>query len=272
MVGAILTLAIAADLFVPVAGNTRSATGLEFRTTVWITNTSNRATFVRVTFLERHPLQAASKPLTVGVAPHETKELADLPLALGRQGVVGALRFESAEAIAVAARIYSSDGTGEGLSAIAADAGLQHGEEGIIAGVNFDGVVRQTTYFIETSGRPTGVYVSVRDAAGREVAHDSFLLEAYEHRSLPITEVVRKTPVRNGSMLIRATGGSGYVYAIGLQILNAAGDGYFVEMKQGPRRKSGPSEGELLVYSLTALAVIAAVAADLYRRKSAKRA
>ena len=272
MVGAFLTFALAADLFVPVAGHTRSASGREFRTTVWITNTSDRSVPVRVTFLERHPIPTTSKPVTIDVAPKETRQIDDLPFALGKPDGVGALRFESPEPIAVSARIFSGEGAGEGLAAVAADAGLKHGEDGVIPGLRFGGDSRETTYFIETSGRPAGVFVLLRDAAGRDIAHDSFLLEAWEHRALPIAEVLRNIPMTGGSMLIRVTGGSGHVYAIGHQISTSAGDGYFVEMTQAAKTKSGPSSGEILVYSLTAIAVIVAVVADLYRRKSAKRA
>ena len=268
MVGAILTLAVAADLFLPVAGNTRSASGREFRTTVWITDTSERAAAVRVTFLERHPIQTGSKPVTIDVAPGETKQVDDLPIALGKPDAVGALRFESPEPIAVSARIFSGEGAGEGLAAVAADAGLKHSEDGVIPGLRFGGDFRETTYFVETSGRPAGVFVVLRDAAGHDVAHDSFLLEAYEHRALPIAEVLRNAQVTNGSMRIRVTGGSGHVYAIGHQIATPAGDGYFVEMTPAAKMKNGPSSGEIVVYSLTALAVIAAVVADLARRRS----
>jgi hypothetical protein len=268
MVAAFLTFALAADLFVPVAGNTRSASGREFRTTVWITNTSDRVAAVRVTFLERHPIQTASNPLTVDVAPNETKQL-DNPM---RPNAVGALRFESPEQIAVSARIFSGEGAGEGLAAVPADAGLKHGEDGVISGVRLGGDFRETTYFIETSGRPAGVFVVVRDASGRDVAHDSFLLEGFEHRALPIAEVLRDVQITNGSMHVRVTGGSGQVYAIGHQISTPAGDGYFVEMTQATKTKSGPSTSEIVVYALTALAVIAAVVADLYRRWSARRA
>jgi hypothetical protein len=264
MVGAVLTFVLAADLFVPVAGNTKSASGREFHTTVWITNTSSRAASVRVTFLERHPIQTASNPLTVDVAPNETKQLDDP----SRPNAVGALRFESPEPIAVSARIFSGTGAGEGVEAVTADAGLKHGEDGVIPGLR----LRETTYFIETSGRPAGVFVQLRDAKGHEIAHDSFLLEGFEHRALPLAEVLRNVQMTNGSMQIRVTGGSGRVYAIGHQISTPDGDGYFVKMTQSTKMKSGPSSGEIVVYSLTALAVIAAVITDLYRRKSAKRA
>ena len=272
MVGAILTLAIAADLFVPVAGNTRSASGREFRTTAWITNTSDRTTAVSITFLERHPLHAPSQRITVDVAPKETKQLDDLPRTLGRPDVLGALHFESPEPIAVTARIFSGDAAGESLEAVDAEAGLAHGEDGVIPGVRFGGAFRETTYFIETSGRPAGVFVLLRDASGRDIAHESFLLEGYEHRVVPIDEVLQKAQMTNGSILIRVSGGSGRVYAIGHQIATPSGDGYFVEMMQSAKKKGGPSSGEIVVYSLTALAVVAAVIADLYRRKSAKRA
>ena len=272
MVGTFLTFVLAADLFVPVAGHTRSASGREFRTTVWITNTSDRQAAIRAMFLERHPVQTPSKLLTIDIPPKETRQIDDLPLALGKPDVVGALWFESPEPFAVSARISSGEGAGEGLSAVGAEAGLKHGEDGVIPGLRFGGDFRETTYFIETSGRPAGVFVLLRDATGRDIAHDSFLLEGYEHRSLPIAEVLRNVQMTNGSMLIRVTGGSGHVYAIGHQISTPAGDGYFVEMTQAMKTKNGPSSGEIVVYALTALAVVAAVVADLYRRKSAARA
>ena len=270
MAVSVLTLALAADLFLPVAGNVRSATGREFRTTVWITNVSQRPATVQVTFLERHPAPPPST-LTIPVAAGETKEVDDLPLQLHRSGVVGALRFESEQPIAISARIFSATAIGEGLNAVNAAAGLNHGDEGFIPGVQASADVHETTYFVETSGRPAGVLVTLRDSSGRTIAHDSFLLEAFEHRALPIAEFAGNTSVRSGSISVRATGGSGRVYAIGFQIPSRTGDGYFVEMTAPALRSNETSPTEILLYSLTALAVIAAVALDLYNRKRAKR-
>jgi hypothetical protein len=266
----VLTLALAADLFLPVAGKVRSATGREFRTTVWITNASQRPATVRVTFLERHPAPAPST-LMIPVAAGATKEVDDLPLQLHRPGVVGALRFESGEPIAVSAWIFSGAAIGEGLHAVDAAAGLNHGDEGFIAGVQASADIHETTYFVETSGRPAGVLVTLRDSSGRTIAHDSFLLEAFEHRALPIAEFAGNTSVRSGSISVRATGGSGRVYAIGFQIPSQTGDGYFLEMTGPGSRSDETSTTEILLYSLTALAVIAAVAFDVYNRKRAKR-
>ncbi len=106
----------------------------------------------------------------------------------------------------------------------------------------------------------------LRDSAGREVSHDSFLLEAYEQRSMPIEELTRRAVVYNGSISIRVTGGSGRVDALGLQIPARSSEGYFVEMAvRRSRRRIGISAGELVLYALTALAVLAAVAT---RRRS----
>jgi len=266
----ILTLALAVDLFLPVAGSVRSATGREFRTAVWITNGAQRPATVRVTLLERHPSPAPS-PATISIAAGETKEFDDLPLQLHRPGVVGALRFESDEPIAVSARIFSGAAIGEGLNAVSAAAGLNHGDEGFLPGIQAGGDVHETTYFVETSGRPAGVLVTLRDSSGQAIAHDSFLLEAFEHRALPIAEFAGSASVRSGSISIRATGGSGRIYAIGFQIPTGSGDGYFVEMTAPAARRDGASVTEMLHYAMTALAVIAAVSLDLYTRKRTKR-
>jgi hypothetical protein len=261
-------LILLADVFLVPAGEVRSATGREFRTTVWITNLAARHTTVQATFLERHPLKSVSAPATIDLGPNETKEIPDLPLQLRRRGVVGAIRFQASEPIAVAARIFSETG-GAGLRAVCSDAALGKGDEGRIAGVTYGGDSRQTTYLVETGGRPAGVFVRLRDADGREVSHDSFLLEAYEQRSLPVAELARGASVRNGSIAVRVTGGSGRVYALGLQIPTPSGDGYFVEMTvQRSNRAFGLSAAEIAIYILTALAVLAAVAFDLYKRKN----
>jgi hypothetical protein len=266
----------ATDLYLVAAGQLRSASGRDFRTTVWITNLSSRPAAVQATFLERHPLKSPPSPVTISVGPAQTKEITDLPVQLKRPGVVGAIRFQSEEPIAVAARIFSGpptlgETTGAALRAVTYDAGLEKGDEAFIPGVIYDrdGNFRQTTYLVETGGRPAGIFVRLREASGRELAHDSFLLEAYEQRALPIAELARGAFVHSGSISVRVTGGGGRVYAVGLQIPTRSGDGYFVDMTV-LRSSTRPalSAAEIVVYSFAALAVIAAVAFELYKRKS----
>lgn len=259
----------ASDLFLVAAGQVLSATGKEFRTTVWISNLGASPARVQATFLERHPLKSPPPSIAIDLAPNETKELTDLPLQLRRPGVVGAIRFQCSQPIAVTARIFSlPETTGTFLKAEPYNAGLRKGDEGLLQGVSYDGAVRQTTYLVETGGRPTEVFVLLRDASGRDVANDSFLLESYEPRSLPIAELARNARIRNGSIIVRVTGGSGCVYASGLQIPTSAGDGYFVEMTLIRSRDDiGMSNGELAIYALTALAVIAALLFEFYKRK-----
>jgi len=267
MVGAAILIA---DLFLPVAGQLRSASGREFRTTVWISNVAPRRTTVRATFLERHPLKAAPVPVTFDLGPGETKEIDDLPTQFRRPGVLGAIRFESPDPIAVVAHIFSPESIGNGLTAVSEDAALKKGDEGVLPGVTYDasGDFRQTTYLVETSGRPAGMFVRLRDANGRELAHDSFLLEPYEHRVLRIAELARQTFVRNGSLSIRVAGGSGRVYAIGLQIPNRSGGGYFVEMSIKRSRTPAFSAAEIAIDLLTALAVIASVGFAIFSRRA----
>ncbi len=254
-------LILLADVFLLPAGQVRSATGKEFQTTVWITNLAPRPTYVHATFLERHPLKAPPASVTMHLGPHETAEKSDLPLQLHRPGIVGAIRFQSAEPIVVSARIFSGQATGAGRHAVPPDAGLAKGDEGMIPGVAFGGDFRQTTYFVETTGRPVGILIRLRDAAGRELAHNSFLLEAYEQRAMPIAELAGGAFVHQGSISIRVTGGSGRVYATGLEILKPTGDGYFVEMTAlRAQRAFGLSAAEIVLYLLTALAVFAAIA------------
>jgi hypothetical protein len=260
----------ASDLFLVAAGQLRSATGKEFRTTVWISNLSASPARVQATFLERHPLKAPSPSIAIDLAPNETRELTDLPRQLRRTGVVGAMRFQCSQPIAVTARIFSvPETTGTFLKAEPYNAGLRKGDEGLLQGVSYEGEVHQTTYLVETGGRPTGVFIQLRDASGREIATDSLLLEPYEQRSLPIAELARNIRIRNGSIIVRVTGGSGCVYASGLQIPTLGGNGYFVAMTLIRSRDSvGMSKGEIAVYALTALVVIAAILFEFYRRKS----
>jgi hypothetical protein len=260
----------ASDLFLVAAGHVQSATGKEFRTTVWISNLSASPARVQATFLERHPLKAPSPSIAIDLAPNETKELTDLPEQLRRIGVVGAIRFQSSQPIAVAAHIFSVPETsGTFLKAEPYDAGLRKGDEGLLQGVSYDGEVRQTTHLVETGGRPTGVFIRLRDASGREIATDSFLLEPYEERVLRIAELARNARVRNGSIIVRVTGGSGCVSASGVQVPTPGGDGYFVGMTVTRSRDGvGMSIGEITIYALTALVVIAALLLDFYKRKS----
>ncbi|HEY8183622.1 MAG TPA: hypothetical protein VII32_15365 [Thermoanaerobaculia bacterium] len=261
------------DLFLVAAGQLRSATGKEFRTTVWISNLSASPARVQATFLERHPVKVPPPSIAIDLAPNATRELTDLPLQLRRTGVVGAIRFQCSQPIAVSARIFSGpETTGTFLKAEPYNAGLRKSDEGLLQGVSYEGDVRQITYLVETGGRPTGVFIQLRDASGREIANESLLLEPYEQRSLPIAELARNTRVRNGSIIVRVTGGGGCVYASGLQIPTSGGDGYFVGMTVTRSRDGiGMSTGEMAVYALTALVVIAAMLFEFYRRKSRLR-
>lgn len=264
------------DLFLVAAGQVHAASGREFRTTVWMTNLAPRRANVEATFLERHPVTGPSAVVIIELGPNETKQIDDLPLRLQRQNAVGAIRFQSAEPIAVAARIFSlepgiAQTTGAALRAVRYDSGLARGDEGVIPGAQYDGGVnfRYTLYLAETSGRSAGMLVTIRSPAGQEIAHRSFLLEPFEQRSFRLREMLGATTVQNGSISVRVTGGAGRVYAIGLQIPTQSGDGYFVDMtaiRGGGRPQL--SIAEVLLYSLTALAVIAAVLFALYSSKS----
>ena len=263
----------ASDLFLVAAGHVQSAAGREFRTTVWISNLSASPARVQATFLERHPLKAPAPSIGIDLAPNETKEVTDLPEQLRRIGVVGAIRFQSSQPIAVGAHIFSvPETTGTFLKAEPYDAGLRKGDEGLLQGVSSDGQIRQTTHFVETGGRPTGVFIQLRDATGRAMATDSFLLEPYEQRVLRIAELAPNVRVHNGSILIRVTGGSGCVFASGVQVPTPGDDGYFVGMTiTRSRDRSRMSTGELAIYALTALVVIAALLSEFYKRKSHSR-
>ncbi|PYQ51364.1 MAG: hypothetical protein DMF59_08085 [Acidobacteria bacterium] len=257
------------DLFLAIAGQLRGSSGRQFQTTVWVTNLSAQSTSVQATFLERHPLKSPPPSVAIGLAPGETKEIPDLPVQLQRLGVSGAIRFQSDTPIAVSARIFSApEETGMHFNAEPRDAGLRKGDEALLQGVNYNGVVRQRTFLVETSGRPAGVIVWLRDSQGKEIAHDSFLIEPYEQRSVPIAELAHNTFFRNGSIVVRATGGSGCVLVSGVQVPAANSDGYFVEMTvTRARDRIGMSNAEVAIYALTALVVIAAVLLDFYNRK-----
>jgi hypothetical protein len=269
LIVALLASRQASDLFLPAAGQLRGPGGREYRTTVWITNLSARRATVQATFLERHPLKEPPPSMTIDLSANETKEIDDLPLQLQRPEVTGALRFQSDARIAVSARIFSiPEGTGMHLTAEPREAGLRKGDEGLLQGVNYDGVVRQRTFFVETTGRPAGVIMVLRDANGREIAHVSFVIEGYEQRSIPVSELARNLSFRNGSIVVRVTGGSGRVYVNGVQVPTAGSDGYFVEMTMTrSRERIGMSNAEIAIYGLTALVILVTMVVDFYNRK-----
>ncbi|HYS53647.1 MAG TPA: hypothetical protein VER58_07785 [Thermoanaerobaculia bacterium] len=269
LIATLLASKPASDLFLAMAGQLRGSSGREFRTTVWITNLSAQQTSVKATFLERHPLKSPPPSVVIHFVANETKEIPELPLQLQRPGVTGAVRFQSDARIAVSARIFSTpEGTGMYLTAEPREAGLRKGDEAFLQGVNYDGVIRQRTFLVETSGRPAGVMVILRDALGHEIAHESFAIEGYEQRTIPIAEIARSARVHSGSILVRVTGGSGYVYVNGVQIPGANSDGYFVEATvKRSRDHIGMSNAEIAIYALTALGVMAAVVFDFYNRK-----
>ena len=241
------------DLFIPSVGRLKGACTkgvcAQFRTDVWVHNTSGYGTDVTVAFLKRDTANnppAASHTFRFNLG--ETVELTDIfDTVFHLDGVAGALHVTATTEVAVTARVYDVNvqtniGTGtagqfyEGVPAeVAIGAG---GTTTVVGLAEQAGTWRSNLSLVETTGHGVVVNLERLDAAGQILAtHNNFTLAPHEAKQI---NRVLQFLGGSGSMAnqrVRVTvpvGEAGRVLVAGSRIDSRTGDPFTIAMTGDP--------------------------------------
>ncbi len=255
-------------LIIPVAGRVTAAGGIEYKTTLYITNPSSRTARVSIAFLAAGQPNPNPVGSTLTLASHATAVLHNVTEELLQRPGLGALLIRSDRRVIAESRIaWTPAGAGEEASQGASFSGIpiaraiSRGGSAVLhgAGSGPDPAFRYNIHLVEANGTPASVLIAVETLDGRQVGQKKILLRQYESVIIPLTTIASKPPP-DARVRVRMIRGGGKVVAAGSQISNVslATTGHDMTIEQGlqlpiPRL-------ELFVYAAVALALIASAA------------
>ncbi len=219
----------ATELFLPSLGRGPGASGSQWYGTVWIHNSSNQITDVRVEFLERGQTNLAPVSQLVTVNPGQTLQFKDVFYDLfGLNTAFGALRFVSSEPIAVSARSFNQTGNdsaesqGQFMAALPPSLAVGPGETTSITGVSqpADGSFRSNIALIESSGRSVVARLSVLNGLGVNLASKDFTLGPYQPMQVNLSQLGSGLMIDGGRVEVSVVSGDGSVLALGSMVGN----------------------------------------------------
>lgn len=245
----------ASDVFLPAIGRVEGAGGAQFDTTVWITNPSDQAADVEISFRAT----GSASPLIHNdrIAARSTKVYEHFTESLfGVKGVLGGGRVRSATKLLVSARLYEqkatetgADSKGLSISGIPAEFGIAKGESADLQGVRQDSSYRYNVFLVETGGKTITLDLDVIDGNGNQIARTPVALQAFEQRMLSIGALAPGMSFGDGVLHLTAKSGDGRAAAVGSLIANASADASAFEMAfsassligaTGPAGPAGP--------------------------------
>lgn len=274
---AILILLVAANahavyssrrVVLPIAGRVSASGGREYATTLWITNRNATAVRARISFLPAGQANPEPQPVSVDVASQQTLRLENVTEALLRQpGKLGALLVEADAPLACTARLATNTG-GAGFAAIPIELAIPRGGSTQLqgAGAGPHGEFRYNIHLVETNRSAIEVVVSLIDANGRDVGHQSVLLREHEALTMPVSKL-SAAPPPEATVLLRVTKGSGKLVAGGSQLDVASGDPTAFEMVTGDAPRDPMPRAQLAAYLAAAVAIALAALARLRREE-----
>jgi len=136
---------------------------------------------------------------------------------------------------------------GQFFSAIPASFALAVGERTDILGVNQDGdgAFRYNFGFVETTGLPAEIHVTMYDGQGVDLGSRSYQLRGLEPLQFNVSDLgFGSQPTGNGRLHVEVTAGDGAVLVFGSGIANASQDPSTFEMSMS-QTMSVPGEGDI---------------------------
>lgn len=256
----------AKELFLPVVGHAVGASGREFSTAVWISNTSSGGADVALTFLKSGQPNPSPRLTTFRIRPGETRLFDPVGAEiLGVPDGIGALQISSRRPLVAYASIYSRAATDTRsrqvsmtFAALPASFAIGNGGSALAQGLIISNDFRYKIYIAEITGEPLYCSLEALDLTGREVAQTSLYLGGRAHRVLDIGEQFPSLSVARAVVRIRGVNGNGRVIFAGAQIAAASEDGSVFEMSFAKEPRHALSSGEIVAYVAVALAIIAA--------------
>jgi hypothetical protein len=251
-------------LILPIAGRVTAGGGVEYTTTLWMTNVTAHAVHARVAFLPAGQANPEPRFATVELAAEQTVQLPNVTETLLHQpGKLGALLIEGDGALACSA-LVATQTHGAGFVAIPIEQAIGRGASTVLqgAGAGAGGEFRYNVHLVETNRSAVEVLLSVHDASGREVRSQHVLLRELEALTVPVANAPAEATVR-----IRVIKGSGKLVAAGSRIAVSSSDPTAFQMTSGETPQPSMPRGELAAWIIAALAIVLSSLLPLAREK-----
>jgi len=227
------------EVYVPSVGHGAGAGGSEWRTTLWLGNTSGQEAACEIQLLLRN--QPNPNPLSFPLTlPMDAVRRIDdcLPTLFGTTGY-GALRVVCDREVIVNSRIFNqpgsdpSDTQGQFFGGMPASFSIGIGESTSVFGVNqaLDGEFRFNFGFVEVMGQTAQLTVTLFDEHGAAMGSTSYELREREARQFNIDDLgAGLAPTDNGRVEVEVSSGNGRVLVFGSSIANRSQDPSTFEM------------------------------------------
>jgi hypothetical protein len=245
----------------PIVGRVTGTGGLEYMTTLWITNRADKPLRARISFLQRGQANPEPAFRDVDVAAEQTLQLDNVTeTLLHAPGKLGALLIEADGPIACSARVAAA-AQGGGFTAMPIELAIPRGGSTLLqgAGSGLNGAFRYNVHLVETNRSAIEAVVSLLDANGREIGNKPVILRELEAMTIPVAQLAASVPPE-ATVRIRVTKGSGKLVAGGSRIVMTSLDPTSFEMVTGEVPRPDLPANEIAAYVAAAIAIaIAAV-------------
>lgn len=266
------------DLFLPVGGRASGPGGVEYATSLWITNVSAETAHVRLEFLRGGETNPSPTPYAevTEIKAGETQFLDRVGEVVLRAPGIGAIRIRSDVDLIATARVYSWRGEqgmaatqGVSYAAIPAHFAIGRGERSILQGVRQNAEFRYNIALVETVGHPVTLRLELRDLSGASLGIRELVLSSHEQRSFSIAALFPAVVVDGAVAEVAVLSGAGRVLFVGSQIAEQSNDATAFEMQFSREKRWG---GGALI-SAVLVAMMAGLAGLVWwRRRSARAA
>jgi len=227
------------EVYVPSVGHGAGAGGSQWRTTLWLGNTSGIDAACEIQLLLRNQSNPNPQAFPLAIPADSVRRIDDcLPTLFGTTGY-GALRVVCDREVIVNSRIFNqpasdpSDTQGQFFGGMPVAFAIGLGESTSVFGVNqaLDGEFRFNFGFVEVMGQPAQLTVTLLDENGVVMGSASYQLAGREARQFNIDDLgAGIAPTDNGRVEVEVSSGNGRVLVFGSSIANQSQDPSTFEM------------------------------------------
>jgi hypothetical protein len=226
------------ELILPAAGRVVGVGGVEFVTTVLVTNPTLAPVEYGMQFLEAGKSNADSVAIQHVLAAGATRTYDDIATTVfGIRGRLGAIRFTGSDELLVVARIHHgeplSESHGLSFSAIPTAFAFGPGETATLQGVHQNGDFRYNVFAVEASGAATVLRVLAVDGSGAVAGTKDYALRPYEQVLIGIGDVAPSRTIEGGTIEATVLEGGRAIIA-GSLVASGSGNSTAFEMSFRP--------------------------------------